>query len=152
MNRIVAFGLVGPLIVGLLGAFIYVPAIVYLSGQISVSADTYEVAFVLFLLMGLVPGWSNLVIVALDWTKLRSSIGAGLFGGAVMAYLPKLAGLPPENPIVCALVGIVASSAGWRLSIRNRVSTIREDAHEKGASDFGKGSRDWRDHRDGAAG
>jgi hypothetical protein len=42
-----------------------------------------------------------------------------LFGGAAMAYLPKLAGLPHENPIVCALMGTVASSACWWLSARN---------------------------------
>jgi len=57
MNRTVAFGLVGPVIVALLGAFVYVPVVIYLNGQSGVGADTYEVAFVLFLIMGLVPEW-----------------------------------------------------------------------------------------------
>lgn len=126
MNRVVAFGLVGPVIVALLGAFIYVPGIVYLSGQTSVSTDTYEVAFVLFLIMGLVPEWLNFVVVALGRTQLRSSIGAGLFGGAAMAYLPKLAGLPHENPVACAVMGIVASSACWWFSKRNPTKSLTE--------------------------
>jgi hypothetical protein len=126
MNRVVAFGLIGPVIVALLGAFIYVPGIVYLSGQTSVSTDTYEVAFVLFLIMGLVPEWLNFVVVALGRTQLRSSIGAGLFGGAAMAYLPKLAGLPHENPAACALMGIVASSACWWFSKRNPAKSLTE--------------------------
>jgi hypothetical protein len=79
MNRIVAFGLLGPVIVALLGAFIYVPGVSYLSGQTTVGADTYEVAFVLFLIMGLLPEWLNFVVVALGRTKLRSSAGAGAF-------------------------------------------------------------------------
>ena len=128
MNRIVAFGLVGPVMVALLGAFVYVPGVIYLSGQTSVSADTYEVAFVLFLIMGLVPEWLNFIVVALGWTQLRSSIGAGLFGGAAMAYLPKLVGLPHENPTVCALMGIVASSACWWFSIRNPAKSLAEQA------------------------
>jgi hypothetical protein len=128
MNRIVAFGLLGPVIVALLGAFLYVPAIVYLNGQVSAGADTYEVAFVLFLIMGLVPEWLNLIVVALGWTQFRSSIGTGLFGGAAMAYLPQLVGLPHENPIVCALMGIVASSACWWLSTRNRTKDLIEHA------------------------
>lgn len=128
MNRIVAFGVVGPVIVALLGAFIYVPGVIYLSGRTSVSADTYEVAFVLFLIMGLVPEWSNFIVVAWGRTRLRSSIGTGLFGGAAMAYLPKLVGLPHENPIVCALMGIVASSACWWLSTRNRAKGLAEQA------------------------
>jgi hypothetical protein len=128
MNRIVAFGLVGPVIVALLGAFIYVPGVIYLSGQTSVSADTYEVAFVLFLIMGLVPEWLNFTVVALGRTQLRSSIGTGLFGGAAMAYLPKLVGLPHENPIVCALMGIVASSACWWFSTRNPAKSLAEQA------------------------
>jgi hypothetical protein len=103
MNRTVAFGLVGPVIVALLGAFVYVPAVIYLNGQSGVGADTYEVAFVLFLIMGLVPEWLNFIVVALGRTQLRSSIGAGLFCGAAMAFMPKLVGLPHENPIVCAL-------------------------------------------------
>jgi hypothetical protein len=124
MNRIVAFGLVGPVIVALLGAFLYVPAIAYLNGQVAIGADTYQVAFVLFLIMGLVPEWLNFIVVALGWTQFRSSIGTGLFGGAAMAYLPQLAGLPHENPIVCALMGIVASSACWWLSTRNRTKSV----------------------------
>jgi hypothetical protein len=119
MNRVIAFGLVGPLIVALLGALVYVPGVAYLDGQTSLGADTYEIAFVLFLIMGLVPEWLNLIMVALGRIRLRSSIGAGLFGGAAMAYLPKLIGLPHENPIVCALMGIVASSACWWMSMRN---------------------------------
>jgi hypothetical protein len=128
MNRTIAFGLVGPVIVALLGAFIYVPAVVYLNGQVSISADTYEVAFVLFLIMGLVPEWLNFVVVALGGTQLRWSISAGLFGGAAMAYLPKLAGLPHENPIVCALMGIFASSVSWWLSTRNPAKSLTEQA------------------------
>ena len=80
MNRVIAFGLVGPVIIALLGAFIYVPGVAYLNGQTSPGADTYQVAFVLFLVMGLVPEWLNLIIVALGRTTLRSSAGAGLFG------------------------------------------------------------------------
>jgi hypothetical protein len=98
MNRIVTFGLIGPLIVALLGAFVYVPAVIYLNGQSGVSADTYEVAFVLFLIMGLAPEWLNFIVVALGYTQLRWSIGAGLFGGAAMAFMPKLVSLPHENP------------------------------------------------------
>ena len=128
MNRVVAFGLVGPVIVALLGALIYVPGIVYLSGRTSVSADTYEVAFVLFLIMGLVPEWLNFVVVALGRTQLRSSIGAGLFGGAAMAYLPKLVGLPHENPIACALMGSVARSVCWWFSTRNSTKSLTERA------------------------
>ena len=128
MNRVVAFGLVGPVIVALLGSFIYVPGVIYLSGQTSISTDTYEVAFVLFLIMGLVPEWLNLIVVALGRTRLRLSIGTGLFGGAAMAYLPKLVGLPHENPIICALMGIGASSACWWLSTRNPAKGLAEQA------------------------
>jgi hypothetical protein len=128
MNRIVAFGLVGPVIVALLGAFLYVPTIVYLNSEVSVGPDTYEVAFVLFLIMGLVPEWLNFIVVALGWTRFRSSVGIGLFGGAAMAYLPQLAGLAHENPIVCALMGIVASSVCWWLSTRNRTKSLIEQA------------------------
>ena len=126
VNRTVAFGLVGPAIVALLGAFAYVPAVVYLSGQSGVSADTYEVAFVLFLIMGLVPEWLNLIVVALGRTRFRSSIGAGLFGGAAMAFMPELLSLPHENPIVCALMGMIASSVCWWLSIRNSAKGLME--------------------------
>jgi hypothetical protein len=119
VNRTVPFGLVSPVIVALLGAFAYVPAAVYLNGQSGVSADTYEVAFVLFLIMGLVPEWLNLIVVALGRTQFRSSIGAGLFGGAAMAFMPTLASLPHENPVICALMGMIASSIGWWISIRN---------------------------------
>jgi hypothetical protein len=128
MNRTVAFGLVGPVIVALLGAFVYVPAVIYLNGQSGVSADTCEVAFVLFLIMGLVPEWLNFIVVALGRTQLRSSIGAGLFGGGAMAFMPKLVGLPHENPIVCALMGIIASSACWWLSIRTSAKGLMEQA------------------------
>jgi hypothetical protein len=126
MNRVIAFGLVGPMIVALLGAFVYVPGVAYLEGQTSLGADTYQVAFVLFLVMGLVPEWLNLIIVALGRTELRSSIGAGLFGGAGMAYLPQLVALPHENPIVCALMGIVASSACWWMSMRNPAKNVAD--------------------------
>jgi hypothetical protein len=128
MNRIVSFGLLGPVIVALLGAFLYVPAIVYLNGEVSAGADTYQVAFVLFLIMGLVPEWLNFIVVALGWTQFRWSIGTGLIGGAAMAYLPQLGGLPHENPIVCALMGIVASSVCWWLSMRNRAKSLVERA------------------------
>jgi hypothetical protein len=128
MNRTLAFGLVGPVIVALLGAFVYVPAVIYLNGQSGVGADTYEVAFVLFLVMGLVPEWLNLIVVALGRTQLRSSIGAGLFGGAAMAFVPKLASLPHENPIVCALMGMIASSVCWWVSIRNSAKGLMEQA------------------------
>jgi hypothetical protein len=126
MSRVVAFGLVGPVIVALLGAFLYVPGVAYLSGQTVVGADTYEVAFVLFLVMGLVPEWLNFVLVCLGWTQLRSSIGAGLFGGAAMALMPKLLGLPHENPIVCGLMGMVASSLCWVLSVRDSAKRLSE--------------------------
>ena len=119
MNRTVAFGLVGPLIIALLGAFVYLPAVIYLNGQSGVSADTYEVAFVLFLVMGLVPEWLNFLVVALGGTQLWSSIGAGMFGGAAMAFMPKLVSLPHENLIVCALMGMIASSVCWWISVRN---------------------------------
>ena len=104
MNRIVAFGLLGPVIVALLGAFVYVPGVVYLSSQTIGGADTYEVAFVLFLIMGLVPEWLNFLVVAVGRTDLRSSAGAGVFGGSAMAYLPKLIDLPHENLMVCAVM------------------------------------------------
>jgi hypothetical protein len=119
MSRIVAFGLIGPVIIASLGAFIYVPGVVYLSGQTAVGADTYEVAFVLFLVMGLAPAWLNFFLVATGRTALRSSAGAGLFGGAAMAYLPRLVDLPRENLAVCAVMGLIASSACWWLSVRN---------------------------------
>jgi hypothetical protein len=128
MNRTVAFGLVGPVIVALLGAFVYVPIMIYLNGQSGVSADTYEVAFVLFLIMGLVPEWLNFIVIALGRTQLRSSIGAGLFGGAAMTFMPKLVGLPHENPIVCALMGMIASSVCWWVSIRNPAKGLMEQA------------------------
>jgi hypothetical protein len=118
MSRVVAFGLLGPVIVALLGAFVYVPAIAHLSGQGPVGADTYEVAFVLFLVMGLVPEWLNFILVSFGRTRLRWSVGAGLFGGAAMALMPTLLGLPHENPIVCALMGVVASCLCWAFSIR----------------------------------
>jgi|ERR1700742_3560715 hypothetical protein len=128
MNRVFAFGLLGPVVVALLGAFIYVPAVIYLSGQTSIGADTYEVAFVLFLVMGLVPEWSNLIIVSFGITQLRASLGAGLFGGIAMAYMPSLASLPHENVIICALMGIVASLVCWWLSIRDPARTLVEQA------------------------
>ncbi len=128
MNRAVAFGLLGPVIVALLGAFVYVPGVVYLSGQVSVSADTYEVAFVLFLIMGLVPEWLNFIVVALGLTQLRWSIGAGLLGGAAMAFLPRLVSLPHENPIVCALMGGIASVVGWWVSARDASKRLIEQA------------------------
>jgi hypothetical protein len=128
MNRTVAFGLVGPVIIALLGAFVYVPIVIYLNGQSGVSADTYEVAFVLFLIMGLVPEWLNFIVIALGRTQLRSSIGAGLFGGAAMAFMPKLVGLPHENPIVCALMGMIASSICWWVAIRNPAKGLMEQA------------------------
>lgn len=128
MNCVVSFGLIGPLIVALLGAFVYVPAVIYLNGQSGVSADTYEVAFVLFLIMGLVPEWLNFVVVALGYTQLRWSIAAGLFGGAAMALMPKLVSLPHENPIVCALMGMIASSVCWWMSIRNSAKGPIEQA------------------------
>jgi hypothetical protein len=68
--------------------------------------------------MGLVPEWSNLVIVSLGLTQLRASLGAGLFGGIAMTYMPSLVGLPHENAIICASMGIVASLVCWWLSIR----------------------------------
>lgn len=126
MSRVVAFGLAGPVIIALLGAFVYVPAIAHLSGQGPVSADTYEVAFVLFLVMGLVPGWLNFILVSLGWTRLRWSIVAGLVGGAAMAMMPKLLDLPHENPIVCALMGAIASSACWALSTRDPAKRLSE--------------------------
>jgi hypothetical protein len=128
MNRTVTFGLLGPLIVGLLGAFVYVPAVVYASGQTSVGADTYEVGFVLFLIMGLVPEWLNLILVAVGRTKLRSSVGAGLFGGVAMAYMPRLLDLPHENFIACALMGMFASLICWWVSIRNSAKAFVEQA------------------------
>jgi hypothetical protein len=126
MNRTVAFGLVGPVIVGLLGAFVYVPLVIYLNGQSGISADTYEVAFVLFLVMGLVPEWLNFILVVLGRIQLRWSIGTGLFAGAAMAFMPKLVGLPHENPIACALMGMVASSVCWWLSIRNPTKGLEQ--------------------------
>ena len=126
MSRVVAFGLAGPVIVALLGAFVYLPAVIYLSGQHSIGADTYEVAFVLFLVMGLGPEWLNFILVSLGQTRLRWSIGAGLFGGAAMAFMPKLLGLPYENPIVCALMGVVASSACWAVSVRDGAKGLAE--------------------------
>jgi hypothetical protein len=122
MNRVVAFGLAGPVIIALLGAFVYVPGASYLNGQTSVSADTCQVAFVLFLVMGLAPEWLNLIVVALGRTTLRSSAGAGMFGGAAMAYLPKLVGLPHENPVVCALMGLLQAprAGGYRRATRRR--------------------------------
>ncbi|MEO6841682.1 MAG: hypothetical protein ABI192_13040 [Bradyrhizobium sp.] len=126
VHRTVAFSLVGPVIVALLGAFAYVSAVVYLNGQSGVSADTYEVAFVLFLVMGPVPEWLNLIVVALGRTQFRSSIGAGLFGGAAMAFLPTLASLPHENPVMGALMGMIASSIGWWVSISNSAKGLME--------------------------
>jgi hypothetical protein len=128
MNRVFAFGLLGPVIVALLGAFIYVPSVIYLNGQTLVGADTYEVAFVLFLIMGLVPEWLNLIIVSFGVTQLRASLGAGLFGGIAMAYLPTLVSLPHENAIICALMGIVASLVCWWLSIRDPARGLVEQA------------------------
>jgi hypothetical protein len=128
VNRIVAFGLLGPVIVALLGAFVYVPAVICLNGQSGASVDTYEVAFVLFLIMGVVPEWLNFVVVAAGRTQLRSSIGAGLFGGAAAAFMPKLIGLPHENPIVCGLMGMIASSVCWWISIRDSAKGLVEQA------------------------
>jgi hypothetical protein len=125
MNRIVAFGLLGPIIVALLGAFIYVPGVICLSGQTSIGTDTYEVAFVLFLVMGLVPEWLNLIIVALGRTELKWSLGTGLLGGAATAYLPELVGLPHENPLVCAAMGAIASIVCWWTSVRSRQPAAR---------------------------
>jgi len=125
MNRIVAFGLLGPVIVAVLGAFIYVPGVIFLSGQTSVGADTYEVAFVLFLVMGLVPEWLNFIIVVLGRTELKWSLGAGLLGGAAMAYLPELVGLPHENVLVCAAMSAIASILCWVTSVRNRHPAAR---------------------------
>lgn len=119
MNRIVAFGLLGPVIVALLGTFIYLPGVIYLNGQTIVSSDTYEVGFVLFLIMGLVPEWLNFIVAAMGRRELRSSAGSGLFGGAAMAYLPKLVDLPHENWVVCAVMGAIASSVCWWISVRN---------------------------------
>jgi hypothetical protein len=128
MKKIAAFGVLGPVIIGLLGALVYEPAVMYLSGQTSVSAGACQIAFVVFLVMGLVPEWLNLVLVALGRTQLRSSVGAGLFGGAGMAYLPRLLDLPPENSIACALMGIIASLACWWLSIRDPAKPFVEQA------------------------
>jgi hypothetical protein len=126
MSRVVAFGLAGPVIIALLGAFVYVPTIAHVSGQGAVGADTYEVAFVLFLVMGLVPEWLNFILVSVGRTRLRWSIATGLLGGAAMAMMPKLLGLPHENPIVCALMGVLASSACWALSIRDTAKRLSE--------------------------
>jgi hypothetical protein len=126
MNRIVAFGLCGPMIIALLGTFIYLPSVIYLSGQAGVGTDTYQVAFVLFLIMGLVPEWLNLVVVTAGGTRLRSSAAAGMLGGAVMAYLPRSLGLPHENLAVCALMALLASSACWWLSVRIPAKGLRE--------------------------
>src|ERR1700761_228671 len=118
MNRIVAFGLIGPVTIALLGTFVYLPGVIYLSGQTSVGADTYEVAFVLFLIMGLVPQWLNLVVVAGGGTRLRGAAIAAGIGGAAMAYLPNLLGLPHENLAICAILALLASSACWWMSVR----------------------------------
>ena len=98
------------------------------SGQTSAGVDGYVGAFVVFLMMGLVPEWLNLIMVALDRTQLRSSIGAGLFGGAAMAYMPRLLDLPHENVIACSVLGIVASLACWWLSIRDSAKPLVEQA------------------------
>ncbi len=126
MNRIVAFGLCGPIIIALLGTFIYLPIGIYLSGQTGVGAATYQVAFVLFLIMGLLPEWLNLVAVAAGLTRLRWSAAVGLLGGASMAYLPSSLGLPHENLAVCALMALVASSACWWLSVRIAAKGLSE--------------------------
>jgi hypothetical protein len=128
MKRVFAFGLLGPAIIALLGALVYTPGVIFLSGQTSAGVDTYEAAFVVFLMMGLVPEWLNLILVALGRTQLRSSIGAGLFGGAAMAYVPRLLDLPHENAIVCSLLGIVASLLCWWLSIRDSAKQFVEQA------------------------
>jgi hypothetical protein len=126
MNRIVAFGLCGPIIIALLGTSIYLPSVIYLSGQTGVGVDTYQVAFVLFLIMGLLPEWLNLVVVAAGATRLRWSAAAGVLGGAAMAYLPRSLGLPHENLAVCAVMALVASSACWWLSVRNSAKGLHE--------------------------
>jgi hypothetical protein len=120
MNRIVAFGLLAPVIVALLGAFVYLPIVIYASGQTSAGADTYEVAFVLFVVMGLLPGWLNFIVVALGQIRLHWSLGAGVLGGTSMAFVPRLAGLPHENPWVCAAMGAISSVSCWWVSVRNR--------------------------------
>jgi hypothetical protein len=126
MNRIVAFGLCGPVIIALLGTSIYLPSVIYLGGQTGVGVDTYEVGFVLFLIMGLVPEWLNLVVVAAGRTRLRWSAAAGVLGGAAMAYLPSSLGLPHENLAVCALMASIASSACWWLSVRSGAKGLSE--------------------------
>jgi hypothetical protein len=98
------------------------------SGQTSAGVDGYVGAFVVFLMMGLVPEWLNLIMVALDRTQLRSSIGAGLFGGAAMAYMPRLLDLPYENVIACSVLGTVASLTCWWLSIRDSAKELVEQA------------------------
>jgi hypothetical protein len=40
--------------------------------------------------------------------------------------MPTLLGLPHENPIVCALMGVIASSLCWALSIRVSAKGLRE--------------------------
>jgi hypothetical protein len=128
MKRVFAFGLSGPAIIALLGALVYTPGVIFLSGQTSAGVDTYEAAFVVFLRMGLIPEWLNLILVALGKTQLRYSIGAGLFGGAAMAYVPRLLDLPHENVIACSLLGIVASLLCWWLSIRDSAKQFVEQA------------------------
>jgi hypothetical protein len=92
--------------------------VIYLNGQHSAGADTYQVAFVLFLVMGRVPEWLNLIVVALGWTLFRSSAGARLFGGAAMAYLPKPSAFRTRTRSLRA-DGMAASSACWWLSVWN---------------------------------
>ena len=128
MKRVFAFGLLGPAIIALLGALVYTPGVIFLSGQTSAGVDTYEAAFVVFLMMGLIPEWLNLILVALGRTQLRSSIGAGLFGGAAMAYMPRLLDLPYENVIACSVLGTVASLTCWWLSIRDSAKELVEQA------------------------
>jgi hypothetical protein len=67
------------------------------SGQTSADADTYIGTFVVFLMMGLVPEWLNLIVVALGRTQLRSFIGAGLFGGAAMGIRRKSLSSKPDE-------------------------------------------------------
>jgi hypothetical protein len=65
MKRFFAFGLLGPVMIAVLGALVYVPRAIFLSGQTSAGVDGYVGAFVVFLMMGMVPEWLNLIMVAL---------------------------------------------------------------------------------------
>jgi hypothetical protein len=50
------------------------------------------------------------------------------FGGAAMAYVPRLLDLPHDNVIACSVLGIVASLACWWLSIRDSAKPLVEQA------------------------